>query len=92
MGAIAVANDIDENGYVTGPWSEMDLFDLANGHRRNDTVTTIAQFLCRAPSDVTAKLNALRKTGELDRLIALAAADVGGPLPSAERIRTYRIP
>lgn len=66
--------DIDENGYVTGPWSEMDLFDLGNCCRLKEPVWMIAEFLCRDPDDVGAKIDELRKSGEMDRRIAAAAA------------------
>ena len=52
------------------PWSEMDLFDLANCIRIGDTVEDIADFLCRPVSEVHDKLVELDRSGELEGRIA----------------------
>lgn len=60
--------------YVTGPWSKMDLFDLGNCCRLKQSTREIADFLCRSRRAVASKITELRKSGELDRLIAASAA------------------
>ena len=56
------------------PWSEMDLFDLANCVRLKEPVKEIATFLCRSPREVRDKIAEIEQSGELGRLIAEAAA------------------
>ena len=56
------------------PWSEMDLFDLANCVRLRQPVEEIAGFLCRSQREVRDKIAEMDKTGELERRVAEAAA------------------
>jgi hypothetical protein len=56
------------------PWSEMDLFDLANGVRLSDPVEEIAGFLCRSRREVREKIAELKESGELARRVAETAA------------------
>ena len=49
------------------PWSEMDLFDLANSVRRGDPIVEIAGFLCRSRREVCDKIAELTLSGELER-------------------------
>ena len=56
------------------PWSEMDLFDLANSVRLKQPVEEIAGFLCRSPREVRDKIAELEQTGELEKRVAKAAA------------------
>jgi hypothetical protein len=68
--------DIDDRPDLNSgnPWSEMDLFDLANSVRLRQPVEEIAGFLCRSRREVRDKIAELDKTGELERRIAEAAA------------------
>jgi hypothetical protein len=56
------------------PWSEMDLFDLANSVRLGDPVEEIAGFMCRSRREVRDKIAELEQTGELEKRVAKAAA------------------
>jgi hypothetical protein len=56
------------------PWSEMDLFDLANSVRLGDPVEEIASFLCRSRREIREKIAELEQTGELEKRVAKAAA------------------
>jgi hypothetical protein len=81
-----MSQETNDQGHVADTWSEMDLFDLANCCRLKEPASEIAQFLCRNPDDVAAKIEELRATGELDRRIAEAAKSAndnprGAPLP-----------
>jgi len=55
------------------PWSEMDLFDLANCVRLKQSVEEIADFLCRPVSEVHDKIVELDRSGELERRVAETA-------------------
>jgi hypothetical protein len=57
------------------PWSEMDLFDLANCVRLKDPVEEIASFLCRSRREVHQKIAELERSGELARRIEETAAN-----------------
>jgi hypothetical protein len=57
------------------PWSEMDLFDLANCVRLKDPVEKIASFLCRSRREVRQKIAELERSGELARRIEETAAN-----------------
>jgi hypothetical protein len=69
-------NDIEDRLDLNSgtPWSEMDLFDLANCVRLKDPVEEIASFLCRSRREVREKIAELERTGELARRIEEAAA------------------
>ena len=56
------------------PWSEMDLFDLANCVRLKQPAEEIADFLCRPVSEVCDKIAALERSGVMDRRVAEAPA------------------
>ena len=56
------------------PWSEMDLFDLANSVRLGDPIEEIAGFLCRSRREVREKIAELKQSGELARRVTEAAA------------------
>jgi hypothetical protein len=43
------------------PWSEMDLFDLANCLKLREPIEEIAAFLCRDAGEVEAKVAELRQ-------------------------------
>ena len=49
------------------PWSEMDLFDLANCVRLRERVEEIAGFLCRARREVREKLAEAGTVGRADK-------------------------
>ena len=68
--------DIDDRPDLnTGkPWSEMDLFDLANCVRLRQRVEEIAGFLRRSRREVREKIAELEQAGELERRVAEAAA------------------
>ena len=55
------------------PWSEMDLFDLANSVRLGDSIEEIATFLCRSRREVRDKIAELEQTGELEKRVAETA-------------------
>jgi hypothetical protein len=57
------------------PWSEMDLFDLANSVRLGDPIDEIAGFLCRSRREVRDKIAELKQSGELDRRAQETAAN-----------------
>jgi hypothetical protein len=57
------------------PWSEMDLFDLANSVRLGDPIDEIAGFLCRSRREVRDKIAELKQSGELERLVRETAAN-----------------
>jgi hypothetical protein len=67
-----MANDIEERPDLnTGePWSEMDLFDLANSIRLGDSVEEIAKFQCRSRREIREKIAELEQKGELAARIA----------------------
>jgi hypothetical protein len=83
MGAAGMSksDDDDRPNVNTGnEWSEMDLFDLANEIRLNQSIEFIADFLCRSPREVNEKIAELERSGELQRLITWVAtriADAG---------------
>jgi hypothetical protein len=56
------------------PWSEMDLFDLANCVRLRQPVAEIASFMCRSRREVREKIAELEQTGELEKRVAKADA------------------
>ena len=56
------------------PWSEMDLFDLANNVRLGNPVEEFAGFLCRSRREVREKITELEHSGELARRVAETAA------------------
>jgi hypothetical protein len=60
------------------PWSEMDLFDLANSIRLGDPIEEIATFLCRSRREIREKIAELEQRGELATRIADAARLTGG--------------
>jgi hypothetical protein len=60
------------------PWSEMELFDLANSIRLGDDVPEIATFLCRSRREVREKIAELEQKGELAERIADADRRTGG--------------
>jgi hypothetical protein len=55
-------------------WSGMDLFDLANCVRLQQSVEEIATFLCRSRREVQDKIAELTQTGEMGSRVAEAAA------------------
>jgi hypothetical protein len=55
------------------PWSEMELFDLANCVRLRQRVEEIAGFLRRSRREVREKIAELQQSGELARRVAEAA-------------------
>jgi hypothetical protein len=55
------------------PWSEMDLFDLANCVRLKQAVEEIADFLCRPVGEVHDKIVELDRSEELERRAAETA-------------------
>jgi hypothetical protein len=57
------------------PWSEMDLFDLANSVRLGDPIVEIAGFLCRSRREVRDKIAELTLSGELERWVREVAAN-----------------
>jgi hypothetical protein len=57
------------------PWSEMDLFDLANSVRLGDPIVEIAGFLCRSRREVRDKIAELTLSGELERRMRETAAN-----------------
>jgi hypothetical protein len=69
-------NDIEDRLDLNSgtPWSEMDLFDLANCVRLKDPVEEIASFLYRSLREVREKIAELERTGELARRIEEADA------------------
>jgi len=75
-----MANDIEDRPDLnTGePWSEMDLFDLANSIRLGDPVEEIATFLCRSRREIREKIAELEQKGELAARIADADRLTGG--------------
>jgi hypothetical protein len=67
--------DDDRPDLNTGkPWSEMDLFDLANSVRLGDPIKEIAGFLCRSRREIRDKIAELTLSGELERLVRETAA------------------
>jgi hypothetical protein len=56
------------------PWSEMDLFDLANCIRLRQPVEEIAGFMCRSRREVRDKIAELEQSGELARRVKETAA------------------
>jgi hypothetical protein len=46
---------------VGKPWSEMDIADLKQCLRLRDSVKAIAEFLCREPGEVRAKIAELAR-------------------------------
>jgi hypothetical protein len=52
------ATDIEDRPELNSgtPWSEMDLFDLANSLRLKDPIEEIASFLCRSRCAVREKI------------------------------------
>jgi hypothetical protein len=70
-------NDIDGRLDMNAgkEWSDMDLFDLANGVRLNQPVEEIASFLCRSRREVRDKIEELERSGELVRRIEETAAN-----------------
>jgi hypothetical protein len=74
--AEAVMDIEDRPDLNTGePWSEMDLFDLANNVRLGNPVEEIAVFLCRSRREVREKIAELEQSGELARRVAETAAN-----------------
>jgi hypothetical protein len=57
------------------PWSEMDLFDLANCVRLRQPVEEIAGFMCRSRREVRDKIAELKQAGELERRVRETAAN-----------------
>jgi hypothetical protein len=57
------------------PWSDMDLFDLANCLRLRDDIAEISTFLCRSRREVREKIAELEKSGELEKRIAETATN-----------------
>ena len=70
-------NDIEDRSDLDSgtPWSEMDLFDLANCVRLKDSVEEIARVLCRSQREVREKIAELERTSEHARRIEEAAAN-----------------
>jgi hypothetical protein len=67
--------DEDRPDLNTGePWSEMDLFDLANSVSSETPLREIAGFLCRSRREVRDKIAELKQSGELERLVREVAA------------------
>jgi len=56
-------------------WSEMDLWDLANGIRLNHPVEEIASFMCRSRRELRDKIAELQRSGELRLLIEKTARE-----------------
>jgi hypothetical protein len=71
------SDDIDDTPDLntSKPWSEMDLFDLANSVRLGDTIEEIAGFLCRSRREVRDKIVELKQSGELERRMREMAAN-----------------
>ena len=69
------------------PWSEIDVFDLANCIRLNQSVEEIADFLCRSRREVREKIAELERTGELPRLVDKAAAHADTGISIEEALR-----
>ena len=57
-------------------WSDIDLWDLANCVRLNDPIEEIAEFMCRSRQEIREKLTELESSGELNRWMGKAAAEV----------------
>ena len=64
---------------IGSPWSEMDLFDLANCVRLRQPIEEIAGFLCRSRREVRDMIAELGKTGELGKRVAETAAGAKDP-------------
>ena len=75
-----MSDDIEDRPDLnTGePWSEMELFDLANSIRLGDDVPEIATFLCRSRREVREKIAEWEQSGELAARIADADKRTGG--------------
>src|SRR5215831_13219592 len=56
-------------------WSEMDLLDLGNCVRLNDSVEEIASFMCRSRREIRKKVAELARSGELLKWVERAAAE-----------------
>jgi hypothetical protein len=57
------------------PWSDMDLFDLANSIRLGDPIEEIAVFLCQSRREIRDKIAELEQSGELERRVRETAAN-----------------
>jgi hypothetical protein len=69
------------------PWSEIDVFDLANCIRLNQSVEEIADFLCRSRREVREKIGQLERTGEFRQLVDKAAAHADTGISIEEALR-----
>lgn len=56
------------------PWSEIEVFDLANCVRLHQSIEEIANFLCRSRREVRQKVAELERSGEFAQLLDKAAA------------------
>jgi len=55
-------------------WSEMDLLDLGNCVRLNQSVEEIASFMCRSRREIRKKMAELGRSGELSKWAERAEA------------------
>ena len=68
-----IENRLDLNSRTK--WSEMDLLDLGNGVRLNQSVEEIASFMCRSRREIRKKMAELGRSGELVKWVERAEAE-----------------